>query len=90
MCDELLDRDYMTAYVEEAGNTSLCALDGTGCDEKSLKYLEKMKVKPKPELESQLQRLEGIEGDSMKADLKSWIRKRKRLLTNLIASHDEL
>lgn len=90
MCDELGDIDYMTAYIEEAGGTSLCALDGTGCDEKSLKYLEKMKGKSKSELEGQLERLKAMEGNSMKKDLKDWLKARQKLLNSLIASHDEL
>lgn len=90
MCEELGNIDNMMAYIEEAGNTSLCGIDGTGCDPQSLKYMEKMKVKPKSELESQLKRLEGMTGDSMKADLRFWLQTRIRLLKTLIASHDEL
>ena len=41
----------MMDYIEEAAGTSLCALDGTNCDDKSLAYLEKMKVKSKGEIE---------------------------------------
>lgn len=91
MCDELgPNHDYMMDYVMEAGNTSLCALDGAGCDEKSLKYLEKFKGKTREEKEAQLERLEGIEGSSMKANLKDWLKKRKRLLKTMLAAHDEL
>lgn len=90
MCDELGDIDYMMAYIEEAGSTSLCALDGTGCNEKSLKFLEKMKGKTKSELESKLERLNTMEGSSMKKDLKDWLKTRQKLLKTLIASHDEL
>eukprot|EP01083_Nonionella_stella_P245254 852689_1 len=50
MCDELGDDTYMTGYVEEAGGTSLCSLDGTGCSEKQKKYIEKMKGKSLDEL----------------------------------------
>lgn len=91
MCDELGDIDYMTAYIEEAGKTSLCAIDGSGCDERSAKYMAKMKVKSKKELEDQLKRLEGMEGKEMKQDLKQWVRARKKLLKVLMAhGHDEL
>jgi len=91
MCTELgPGEDYMMQYIEEAGQTSLCALDGTGCNEKSLKYLEKFKVKSKAEKEAQLQRLQAMEGDSMKKDLKDWLKTRIKLLKTMIASHDEL
>lgn len=91
MCEELGDIDTMMAYIEEAGSTSLCSLDGTGCNEKSLKYLEKFKAKTKAEQQAQLERLQGMEGDSMQQELKDWIKTRIRLLKTLIASHgDEL
>lgn len=90
MCEELGDIDTMMGYVEEAGKTSLCGLDGTGCDERSLKYLEKMKPKPKADLETALTRLEGMEHNSMKKELKDWLKTRRRLLNTLIASHEEL
>lgn len=90
MCDELGDIDTMMEYIEEAGSTSLCGIDGTGCDERSTKYMEKMKAKTKVEQEAQLKRLEGMEGDSMKKDLKDWLKMRMRLLKTLIASHEEL
>lgn len=90
MCDELGDLDMMMDYIETAAGTSLCALDGSGCDERSLKYLEKMKVKSKAELEAQIERLQGIEGGSMKPDLKDWVKKRKKLLKTILSSHDEL
>lgn len=91
MCEELgPNQDYMMDYIMEAGNTSLCALDGAGCDERSLAYLEKFKGKTKEDQEAQLKRLEGMEDSSMKADLKDWLKKRKRLLKTMLAAHDEL
>ena len=87
MCDELGDLDMMMDYIEEAGSTSLCALDGKGCDERSLQYLEKMKVKSKADLEAQIKRLQGMEGDIMKEDLRDWMKKRTKLLKTLVASH---
>mmetsp|Transcript_471 Transcript_471/g.1047 ORF Transcript_471/g.1047 Transcript_471/m.1047 type:complete len:94 (-) Transcript_471:289-570(-) len=87
MCDELGDLDMMMDYIEEASGTSLCALDGKGCDERSLQYLEKMKVKSKADLEAQIKRLQGMEGDIMKEDLRDWMKKRMKLLKTLVASH---
>lgn len=85
-------KDMMMDYIESAANTSLCALDGKGCDERSLKYIEKMKDKPIEELEAQLKRLDGMVGNSMKEDLMQWLKKRIKLLKMMVAasSHDEL
>ena len=42
MCEELGNEEYMQAYVEEAGSTSLCkASDGAGCGEKELGFIAK-------------------------------------------------
>lgn len=87
MCDELGDFDTMIEYVEAAGSTSLCSvIDGSGCDERSLKYLEKMKLKSLDEQQAQITRLEGMEGNQMKEELKEWILMRKKLLKNLVAA----
>lgn len=88
MCDELGDFDRMIDYVEEAGFTTLCAINGSGCDDRSAAYMDKMKDKSKDEQEAQLIRLESMEG-SMKENLKDWIRIRKRLLRTLINNHEE-
>jgi hypothetical protein len=86
MCDELGDEEYMVRYVEEAASTALCDVaDGTGCDEPSLKYLEKQKALGLDENKKQLARLDGMAGKEMKEELKVWLKKRQRILRNLIA-----
>jgi hypothetical protein len=89
MCDELgPNEEYLMQYIEEAGGTSLCGTDGTNCDERSLKYLEKFKDKDSAEWKMQLERLEGLEGSSMVQDLKSWVKKRKSILKKLLAEQE--
>jgi hypothetical protein len=89
VCDELGDEEYMMRYVEDAAGTALCdVVDGTGCDEQSLKYLEKQKALGLDENKKQLARLDGMAGKEMKEDLKVWLKKRQRILRNLI-SHAE-
>jgi hypothetical protein len=84
MCTELGNDKYMQAYVEEAGGVSLCSnADKAGCDEKSLKFLEKWTPMAAAEREAQLQRLEGMAGSSMAADLKEWVSKRIAILKSL-------
>jgi hypothetical protein len=90
VCDELGDEDTMIRYVEEAASTSTstCDVDGTGCDEKSLAYLEKQKAVGLEENRKQLDRLDGMTGKDMKEDLKDWLKKRQRILRRLIAQAD--
>jgi len=88
MCEELGDFSRMVDYVEEAGGTSLCALDGKGCDERSLEYLEKMKGKSKAELQAQLERMQGMDGSPMEKQLRDWVNKRKKMVKMLLATHD--
>ena len=94
MCEELGSDEYMTAYVEEYAGTSLCSVaDGKGCSEKEVGYIDKMKGKDMSEVEKQLERLNGMDTTQMKADLGSWVNKRKKILTKLLelnAVKDEL
>lgn len=90
MCEELGDDEYMQAYVEEAGKTSLCkAEDGEGCSEKELEFLGKWKEAEKPEVVKQLTRLQGMNGKSMKPELAKWLGQRMSILKQL-APKDEL
>lgn len=58
-----------------------CLLDDTSaCSEKEVKYMEKMKGKSEGERVAQMNRLEGMMGDSMKAELKVWMGQRLRIL----------
>jgi len=84
MCEELGDEEYMQAYVEEMGATSLCsAADGAGCSEKEVGFIEKCKAKDAEALAKDLARLQGMTGQSMKPDLKKWLSQR-------IAVHKQL
>lgn len=88
MCEELgPNNDYMEAFVEEAGKTSLCGTDGSNCDERSLKYLEKAREQDESYWKSHMERLTKLEDENMKEDLKVWIKKRKKILGALLAEH---
>jgi hypothetical protein len=84
MCTELGKEDNMIAYIEQAGMTSLCALDGTGCDEKSLKYLDAMKEKSVEDQKKEFERLEKMQESDMTPQLKDWLNKRIRLMNILL------
>ena len=88
MCEELgLDHDYLQDFIEHVGKTSMCALDGTNCDEASLKYLEQQKEKDAAEWIKHLNRLNNMEKGEMKRGLKFDLKKRKRILTGLLKEH---
>jgi len=88
MCDELGPKgeDYMTMYVEEAGKTSLCSLDGKGCSDKQRAYIDKMQAKGAEEQQKQLERLSKMKETSMTPDLKDWLKARKKILTMLLGA----
>lgn len=86
MCDELGPKgeDFMTLYVEEAGKTSLCALDGKGCSEKQSAYIAKMRGKGADAQRAQLERLSKMDERSMTPELKEWLSARKKILKMLL------
>lgn len=86
MCDELGDEAMMEAYVEEYGNTSLCSLDGKGCSEKELAFIEKSKVMSSDDQRAQLDRLLSMQDKPMKPELLSWVKKRQKILKQLVAA----
>ena len=87
MCDELGKDEYMQAYVEEAGGTSLCkASDGAGCGEKELGFIAKYKDAGLASTKAQLERLQGMSGSAMKPDLQKWLGQRIAILKQLAAA----
>ncbi len=95
MCDELGDENMMVEYVESAGKTVLCGVDGRNCNEKETRYIEKIKVSAdNPDtLTAQLARLEGLLSKGMGGALKEWNFRRQRILRKFLANlkdQDEL
>lgn len=91
MCEELGNKEMMSAYVEEYGNTSLCSVkDGVGCTTREKSYIEKMSPKPLEALQKEATRLEAMDTKSMKTHLGDWVIQRKKILRSLVASNDEL
>jgi len=89
MCSELLNLDYITDYVESAGNTILCDVEtGANCEERDLEYLEKMKKEPS-NAKKQLHRLSSMEDANMSEDNRLWAFKRKRILQRLLGDKDK-
>lgn len=87
MCDELGDESTMEEYVEEYGNTSLCSVkDGKGCDEREIAFIAKSQAMSIHGQQAQLTRLEGMESKPMKPELLVWLKKRKKILKQLVAA----
>lgn len=89
MCTELGNDEYMQAYVEEAGSTSLCSVaeGNRGCGDKEKKYIAKWLGAAAAKITEQKERLEKMAGDNakMKADLKKWIKQRLAILKQIVA-----
>lgn len=54
-----------------------------GCNDKEKDFLEKWKGKPSEEIAGQKSRLEGMQGSSMKPELKKWLHQRLSILKQL-------
>jgi hypothetical protein len=90
--DELADYDRMMDYVEVEGTTVLCAVDGTGCDDRARHYLEKIQTMTRADQETQLQKLSKIMLDdhgTIKEPWKNWVRLRKRIILTVLRAEDE-
>lgn len=57
--------------------------DPKECSEKEKAYIEKMKTKSKEERAKQIERLEGMQWDAMKVELKQWLNQRLHILSSL-------
>ena len=58
VCDELKQRKYMKAYVEEAGNTLLCNVSTkAGCADGESTYIDKWSAKTPEEIETEMGKL---------------------------------
>jgi len=88
MCTELgPGLPYLQQYIEEAGGTSLCSVaTKKGCSEKETKFIDTWAAKgASPEdLEKQVKRLEGMKGNSMKAELKEWLGQRLAIFKQMV------
>eukprot|EP00934_Nitzschia_sp_Nitz4_P003168 Nitzschia sp. Nitz4//scaffold3_size479765//10106//10781//NITZ4_000007-RA/size479765-augustus-gene-0.19-mRNA-1//-1//CDS//3329550479//3158//frame0 len=80
-------RDFasLKSFVEETLEVKCEVSKPTECSEKEQGYIEKMKAKSSADRVKQIQRLEGMAGDSMKAELKAWLRQRLHILRSLEA-----
>jgi len=77
------DFDSLKEFVEQELEIKCDVEEGSGCTDKEKAYIEKMKSKTSEDRVKQSKRLEGMAGDSMKAELKGWLRQRLHILRML-------
>jgi hypothetical protein len=77
------DFDSLKEFVENELEIKCNNEDVSGCTDKEKGYIEKMKAKVSDDRVKQIKRLEGMAGDSMKAELKNWLRQRLHILRML-------
>jgi len=79
------DFDSLKKFVTENLEVKCDVSNPVECTDKEKTYIEKMKAKSLDERAKQIKRLEGMSGDSMKADLKQWLYQRLHILNSLEA-----
>jgi len=77
------DFDSLKEFVEKELEIKCDVESGSGCTDKEKTYIEKMIAKGSDDRMKQIKRLEGMAGDSMKAELKAWLRQRLHILRML-------
>ena len=82
------DFDSLKKHVVDNLEVKCDVASPDACDDKEKKYIEKMKGKSAADRAKQLKRLDGMKGNSMKADLKKWLSQRLNILKQL--TKDEL
>jgi hypothetical protein len=79
------DFESLKSFVEETLEVKCDVKNPTECSDKEKAYIEKMNSSSKDVRMKQITRLEGMAGESMKADLKTWLRQRLHILRSLEA-----
>jgi protein disulfide-isomerase A6 len=77
------DFDSLKGFVEETLEVKCQVDDPNECTDKEKAYIEKMKAKPSEDRVKQIERLQKMSGDSMKKELKNWLRQRLHILRAL-------
>ena len=78
-------RDYDTLKKHVSENLAQQCLidDQSGCTDREIDFIAKMKELSADKRSAQLQRLQGMTGSKLKADLKAWINQRINILKQL-------
>eukprot|EP00924_Labyrinthula_sp_SR-Ha-C_P014850 snap_masked-scaffold_9-processed-gene-0.9-mRNA-1 protein AED:0.35 eAED:0.36 QI:0/-1/0/1/-1/1/1/0/200 len=76
--------DALKSFVKEKLDSGCDIKDLSSCEEKEVKYVEKMRAKGKDKIVAEVKRLGGMSSSKMSADLKQWLAVRKQLLSQLV------
>jgi hypothetical protein len=79
------DYDSLKKFVEETLEVKCDVKDNKECTDKEKAYIEKMSAKSSEDRVKQIERLQKMSGESMKAELKAWLRQRLNILKSLEA-----
>lgn len=79
------DFDSLKSFVEETLEVKCDVKDKKECSDKEKGYIEKMSAKSSEDRVKQIERLQKMSGESMKAELKAWLRQRLNILKSLEA-----
>jgi len=77
------DYDALQKFIKEELERKCMIEDQQECEDKEKEFIKKMQAKGADEIKKQKERLEGMKGKSMKADLKQWWAQRLNILTQL-------
>lgn len=77
------DFDSLKSFTEENLEVKCDISNPVDCSDKEKGYIAKMKAKSAEDRSSQITRLEGMQGSSMKPELKQWLVQRLRILKAL-------
>lgn len=83
------DFDSLKQFVDENLEAKCNVEDLSECSEKEKTYIVKMKMKSEEDVKKQLDRLTGMQGESMKAELKRWLNQRVAILKSLSSGKEE-
>lgn len=84
------DYDSLKAFVVANLEVPCKTDDPVKCSEKEKSYITKMGDKSSDDRKKQINRLEGMQGSSMKAELKQWLGQRLSILKQLESPSEEL
>jgi protein disulfide-isomerase A6 len=79
------DYDSLKTFIEETLEVKCDVKNPVECTDKEKGYIEKMSAKASEDRVKQIERLEKMAGESMKAELKGWLHERLHILRGLEA-----
>jgi hypothetical protein len=88
VCDELKQDSYMSAFITEAGNTSLCSIKAgnKGCSDREIQFIQTWQSRSDETIREQIDRLKKMDTSHISAANSAWIQQRIAVLNQLLAA----